>query len=111
LDQAIRATRELIGNRDVPAIFEGTFEHNGVLVRVDVLYRRKDERWRLIEVKSTTDVKDHHLEDVAIQHRVVTRSGVDLAASCLAHVSRDYVYEGGTIDASRFFRIRNLTLT
>jgi hypothetical protein len=109
LDQAIRATREIIRNRDVPAIFEGTFEHNDVVVRVDVLHRRKDERWRLIEVKSTTDVKEHHLEDVAIQHRVVSRSGVDLAASCLAHVSRDYVYEGGTIDASRFFRIRNLT--
>jgi len=108
LDQAIRATREIIGNRDVPAIFEGTFEHNGVLVRVDILDRRRDERWRLIEVKSTTEVKDHHLEDVAIQHRVVTRSGVDLAASCLAHVSRDYVYEGGPIDTSRFFRIRNL---
>jgi predicted RecB family nuclease len=109
LDQAIRATRELIGNRDVPAIFEGTFEHNGVLVRVDILHRRRDGRWRLIEVKSTTDVKEHHLDDIAIQHRVVTRSGVDLAASCLAHVNRDYVYEGGPIDASRFFKIRNLT--
>jgi len=109
LDQAIRTTRELAANHEVPAIFEGVFEHDGVLVRVDVLQRRKDERWRLIEVKSTTDVKDHHLEDVAIQHRVVSSSGVDLAASCLAHVSRDYVYEGGTIDASRFFRIRNLT--
>jgi predicted RecB family nuclease len=108
-DQAIRATREIIGNRDVPAIFEGTFEHNGVLVRVDLLQRRPDNRWRLIEVKSTTDVKDHHVDDVAIQHRVVTRSGVDLAASCLAHVSRDYVYEGGPINASRFFKIRNLT--
>jgi predicted RecB family nuclease len=109
LDQAIRTTRELTANREVPAIFEGTFEHNGVLVRVDVLHRRQDQRWRLIEVKSTTDVKDHHLGDVAIQHRVVKRSGVDLAASCLAHVNRDYVYEGGPIDASRFFRIRNLT--
>ena len=109
LDQAIRTTRELVANHEVPAIFEGVFEHNGVLVRVDVLQRRKDGRWRLIEVKSTTDVKDHHLEDVAIQHRVVTRSGVNLAASCLAHVSRDYVYEGGPIDASRFFKIRNLT--
>jgi predicted RecB family nuclease len=109
LDQAIRTTRELVANHEVPAIFEGVFEHDGVLVRVDVLQRRKDERWRLIEVKSTTDVKDHHLEDVAIQHRVVSRSGVDLAESCLAHVSRDYVYEGGTIDASHFFRIRNLT--
>jgi predicted RecB family nuclease len=109
LDQAIRTTRELVANHEVPAIFEGVFEHDGVLVRVDVLQRRRDERWRLIEVKSTTDVKAHHLEDVAIQHRVVSRSGIDLAASCLAHVSRDYVYEGGTIDASRFFRIRNLT--
>ena len=109
LDQTIRATREIIGNRDVPAIFEGTFEHNGVLVRVDVLHRRKDERWRLIEVKSTTDVKDHHLEDVAIQHRIVSRSGVDLAASCLAHVNREYVYQGGGIDAHHFFKIRNLT--
>jgi predicted RecB family nuclease len=109
LDQAIRATREIIGNRAVPAVFEGTFEHNGVLVRVDVLHRRKDERWRLIEVKSTTEVKDHHLEDVAIQHRVVSRSGVDLAASCLAHVSREYIYDGGAIDAHRFFRIKNVT--
>src|SRR5271155_3260054 len=109
LDQAIRATRELIGNRDVPAIFEGTFEHGGVLVRVDILHRRRDGRWRLIEVKSTTDVKDHHLEDVAIQHRVVTHSGVDLATSCLAHVNREYIYEGGAIDAHRFFSIKNLT--
>jgi hypothetical protein len=108
-EEAVRATRELIENPEVPAIFEGAFEHRGVFVRVDILERCGDRRWRLIEVKSTTDVKDHHVGDVAIQHRVVTRSGVDLAASCLAHVSRDYVYEGGPIDASRFFRIRNLT--
>ena len=109
MDEAIRATRELVANTAVPAIFEAAFEHKDVFVRVDVLHRRQDQRWRLIEVKSTTDVKDHHLGDVAIQHRVVKRSGVDLAASCLAHVSRDYVYEGGPIGASRFFRIRNLT--
>lgn len=108
-EEAIRATRELVANREVPAIFEGAFEHRGVFVRVDVLQRRRDQRWRLIEVKSTTNAKQHHLDDVAIQHRVVIRSGVDLAASCLAHVSRDYVYEGGSIDVHRFFRIRNLT--
>jgi predicted RecB family nuclease len=108
-EQAIRTTLELVANREVPAIFEGAFEHRDVFLRVDVLHRRPDQRWRLIEVKSTTDVKDHHLSDVAIQHRVVTRSGVDLEASCLAHVSRDYLYEGGPIDARGFFRIRNLT--
>src|SRR5208283_3517911 len=106
---AIRTTRELIANPEVPAIFEAAFENGGVLVRVDILHRRRDGRWRLIEVKSTTDVKDHHFEDVAIQHRVVSRSAIDLAASCLAHVNRDYIYQGGSIDVHRFFRIRNLT--
>lgn len=109
LDQAIRTTRELIANPEVSAIFEGAFEHKGVLVRVDILHRRGDGRWRLIEVKSTTDVKDHHVDDVAIQHRVVSRSGIKLATSCLAHVSREYVYEDGPIDVHRFFKIRNLT--
>src|ERR1035438_6051436 len=64
LDQAIRATRELVANPEVPAIFEGTFEHGGVLVRVDVLHRRRDGRWRLVEVKSTTSLKEEHLDDV-----------------------------------------------
>jgi Domain of unknown function(DUF2779) len=109
LDEAIRATRELMANREVPAVFEGAFEHQNVFVRVDILHRRRDQRWRLIEVKSTTDAKDYHLDDVAIQHRVVSRSDVDLAASCLAHVDRSYVHEGGPIDVHRFFKIRNLT--
>jgi predicted RecB family nuclease len=108
-EHAIRTTRELVANPAVQAIFEGAFEHGDVFVRVDILHRRRDKRWRLIEVKSTTDAKDHHLGDVAIQHRVVTRSGVDVAASCLAHVSRDYVYEGGPIDVHRLFKIKNLT--
>src|SRR5271165_2783816 len=80
-EQAIRITRELIANPEVPVIFEAAFENGGVLVRVDILHRRRDNRWRLIEVKSTTDLKEHHLDDVAIQHRVVSRSGLDLASS------------------------------
>jgi predicted RecB family nuclease len=109
LGQAIRTTQELIANPEVPAIFEGTFSNGDVLVRVDILHRRRDNRWRLIEVKSTTDLKEYHLDDVAIQHRVVSRSGLDLASSCLAHINRNYVFDGGSIDVRRFFKIRNLT--
>ena len=109
LDQAIRTTRELIANREVPAIFEGVFEHDGVLVRVDVLHRRADGRLRLVEVKSSTSVKEEHLDDVGIQSRVVSRCGVDLASVCLAHINRNYVFDGRSIDVRRFFKIRNLT--
>ena len=67
-----------------------------MFVRVDILHRRRDGRWRLIEVKSTAGLKEQHLDDVAIQYRVVSRSGVDLASSCLAHVNRNYVFQGGS---------------
>jgi hypothetical protein len=109
LDQAIRATRELVANPEVPAIFEGVFEHQNVLVKADILHRRRDGRWRLIEVKSTTDVKEHHLDDVGIQYRVLSRSGLDVASVCLAHVNRNYVFDGRSTDPKRFFKIRNLT--
>src|ERR1700691_1162896 len=60
-EEAIRITRELVANPEVPAIFEAAFENGGVLVRVDILDRRRDGRWRLVEVKSTSDLKEQHL--------------------------------------------------
>src|ERR1035441_8609088 len=109
LDEAIRATRELVTNREIPAIYEGVFEHGGVLVKVDILQRRSDGRWRLIEVKSSTSVKEEHLDDVAIQYRVLSRCGLDIGCCCVAHVNRSFVFRGGSVDPWRFFRIRNVT--
>jgi predicted RecB family nuclease len=109
LDQAIRATRELIANPEIPALFEAAFEHDGVVVRVDLLHRRRDNRWRVIEVKSSASLKEEHLDDVAIQYRVLSRCGLDVGSCCLAHVNRNYVFQGGMVDPWRFFRIRNVT--
>jgi predicted RecB family nuclease len=109
LDQAIRATRELVANPEIPALFEAAFEYDGVVVRVDVLHRRRDGRWRLIEVKSSASKKEEHLDDVAIQYRVLSRCGLDVGSCCLAHVNRNYVFSGGSVDPWRFFHIRNVT--
>jgi hypothetical protein len=108
-EEAIRITQELIANPRIPAIYEAAFENEAVLVRVDILHRRKDGRWRLIEVKSSASMKEEHLEDVAIQYRVVSNCGLDVASCHLATVNRQYVFPGGDIDSWRFFRIRNLT--
>jgi len=109
LDRAIRTTKELLGNSEVPAIFEGAFEHQGVIVKTDILQRRKPNHWRLVEIKSTADLKDHHLEDVAIQKYVVSGLGVQLASVWLAHINRTYVLTGTTIDPRQFFLFRNVT--
>jgi predicted RecB family nuclease len=109
LDRAIRITKELVANPDVPAIFEGAFHHEGVMVKTDILLRRKQNRWRLVEVKSTTDLKEQHTQDVAIQSYVLSHSGVHLSSAWLAHINRSYVLAGETIDPRQFFLFRNLT--
>jgi hypothetical protein len=41
LDGALAQTNGLLEDSSVPAIFEATFKHRGVLVRVDLLRRRR----------------------------------------------------------------------
>ncbi|NLI76498.1 MAG: DUF2779 domain-containing protein [Candidatus Riflebacteria bacterium] len=74
-------------------LFEATFAHQGVLVRADFLERRSS-RCRVHEVKSSTGVKDVHLDDAAIQHWVLAGCGLDLEATCVTHIDNRFVYQG-----------------
>jgi hypothetical protein len=109
LEDVIHITKELLSNSEVPAIFEGTFEHQNVIVKTDILQRRTENQWRLVEVKSTAALKDHHVDDLAIQKWVVTGCGVNLSSVWLAHINREYVLAGATVDPRQFFLFRNLT--
>lgn len=106
---ALAQTAALLDNSSVPAIFEATFCFEGITIRADILERLSGNRWRLIEVKSSTGCKDHFLWDVAIQHYVLTGCGVDVNSACLMHLNREYVYNGGSHDASELFTIVDLT--
>ena len=70
-----------------PAIYEAAFQHDDVLVYVDIL-RREGDAWRLIEVKSSASVKDEHRLDCAIQTWVARGE----AGVSLAHVDSSFVY-------------------
>lgn len=111
---AIAETAALLHDPTVPAIFEGAFEHDGVLVRVDVVARVQSTEdglssWQLVEVKSSTRVKDVHVDDLAIQSYVVRGAGVRLAAIGLMHVNTKYLYLGGEIDHQALFSIEDVT--
>lgn len=93
---AIAETAALLQDPMIPAIFEAAFEHDGVLVRVDILKREQNSEgvpssWRLIEVKSSTRVKDVHLDDLCIQSHVVQGAGLRLDATCLMHIDTGYL--------------------
>jgi hypothetical protein len=70
-----------------PAIYEASFLEDGVFVSVDILERREGG-FVLTEVKSTLDVKEEHLADVAIQMYVVRRAGLPVHRAELMHLNR-----------------------
>ena len=89
----VAATRELLAEGFRSPIFEATFEHDGILVRVDALLPDGDD-WRLVEVKASTSVKDYHVLDCAIQEWVLRNSGIRLTSVSLAHINNQFVYQG-----------------
>ena len=74
-----------------PAIYEAAFRADNVFVSVDILERRGSGHC-LVEVKSTTGVKEHHLADVAIQTHVLRRSGLDVRRMEVMHLNRACTY-------------------
>ncbi len=113
-EAALAQTATLLEDPTVSAIFEAAVQHDGVLVRVDILERVPTEEgrspaWRMIEVKSSTRVKDVHVDDLAIQSHVLLGAGLPLAGVCLMHVDTSYLYEGGDIDLLRLFAIQDLS--
>ncbi len=80
------------------AIFEAGFSAGGALAFADVMLpaRKGGKRvWRMIEVKSSTSVKDYHRDDAAVQAFVAREAGVPLASVSLAHIDSTWVYPGG----------------
>lgn len=102
--KAVARTATLMADRSVPAIFEAAFEHGGVRVRVDVLERLPRGYWRICEVKSSGEVKDHHYDDVAVQAHVLRNAGVRLSSIEVVHVNKDYVRGRKEISWPKFFR-------
>lgn len=83
---------QLARSKRIP-LFEATFQKDGVLVRNDLLLPERTG-YHLAEVKSSTQVKDYHLNDVAIQAHVTEKAGVALRKISIAHIDNAFVYRG-----------------
>lgn len=97
LGPALEQTRKLMTSLWRGPVFEATLQHEGVLVREDVLLpvaADGRESWRIVEVKASTRVKPEHVQDCAVQAWVHTRSGYPLSGIALAHIDNTFVYPG-----------------
>lgn len=113
-EAALAQTAELMADESVSALFEAAILADGVLIRADILERAHAGEgfltaWRLIEVKSSTKVKDVHLDDLALQRHVLISAGLNVAGSYLMHINTGYTYVGGNLDLDELFAIDDVS--
>lgn len=94
-NRAFERTKELLKSRE--PIFEAGFSAGGALAFADVMLPEQQDGnqvWRMVEVKSSTSVKDYHRDDVAVQAFVAQSAGVALQSISLAHIDSSWTYPG-----------------
>jgi len=103
---AIELTKKHLSSRR--PIFEATFSANGGYARADILNPVGTDEWDLIEVKSTTGLKDVHIPDLAFQAWVFTGAGNKIRRCILCHINNQFVRHG-EIDPREFFTLVDVT--
>ena len=72
-------------------LYEASFVGDSIFVAVDILVREPGG-WRVIEVKSSTRVKEEHLPDAAIQVHALRRAGLRVIAAEVMVLNRACTY-------------------
>ncbi len=91
-NKTVPATKELLALRK--PLFEPGFVHGHAYALIDILVPAGEDEWDLYEVKSSTEVKDEYLDDVAIQRYAVENNGLKLRRCFLVHLNDQYVRQG-----------------
>ncbi len=104
-EQVVR-TRELIA-AGTAVIYEAAFACDGLFVKADLLVRSGDG-WEIHEVKSSTEVKAEHYDDLAVQDHVLRQAGLPVDKLCLVYIDNRYVRHGA-IDVQQLFASQDVT--
>ena len=87
VERRLRETRDALES-GAPAIFEAGFLADDTFVAADVL-QRDANGFRLIEVKSSSEVKGDHIPDAAVQVHVLRQSGVAVRHAEVMHLNKE----------------------
>jgi len=102
----LRQTRELLEGR--APLFEAGIGTGKIYARADILNPAGKDEWDIIEVKSSTSVKDEHIDDVSFQKFCYEKSGLKIRKSFLAHINNEYVKDGD-IDPEQLFHTEDIS--
>ena len=89
----IDKTKELMNSDKI--LFEAGFMTNRLYTRSDIIIPNKDTNsYEIIEIKSGTRIKDEHINDLAFQRYVLTKSGYKVDKCCVMNINNKYVKDG-----------------
>jgi hypothetical protein len=93
---ALALSATLLKDSQLP-VFEAGMSIDGALAYADVMLPDLSDgslRWKMIEVKSSTSVKDYHRDDVAVQAYIAAAAGIPVCSIAVAHIDNSFVYQG-----------------
>lgn len=99
-DEVVTRSRDLLHRR--APLFEAGFRFAHVIARADVLEPAGADGWNLVEVKSSTSVKDPYWDDLAFQRHCYSGAGLHIRRCSVMHINKTYVREG-PVDPLRLF--------
>lgn len=105
--QAIQKQSMSALTRRVP-LFEAGLAYQGAFARFDILNPVGSGEWDLIEVKSSTEVKEVNLNDVAIQFFILSGAGLTMRRCFVYFINNQYVRRGN-IDLKQLFASSDVT--
>lgn len=89
-----KGTRFILQGRIEIPVFEGRLSLTAIF---DVLERRDDGGYNLYEIKSSTQVKEDHVLDLAFQTIVLEKAGLEIKNIYVVHVNNEYVRNGDIV--------------
>ena len=104
IKEALKQTKEAI-DKGVRIIFEGAFDYDNVFARPDVIQKLDSGKWNIVEVKSSTQVKEENIHDVSVQVYTLEGSGILIDKKYLMHINNGCEYP----DLSNLFTIEDIT--
>ncbi len=100
--ESVQQTYDWIENGEL-IIYEAAFQYDRVMAALDILVKKKG-KWFAYEVKSSTEVKEQHLADIALQYYVMTKAGLSIEDIFLIHINTEYTRKG-ELDLKKLFNI------
>lgn len=74
---------------DALNIAEATFVDKGGYCQIDILHKNENNMYDIVEVKSTSTVKPHYIDDIAYQY-YVTKDLIPVEHCYILHINNEY---------------------